>query len=135
MMRYSRVRSAGLLLGLGLGGFAEVILLRQVEPWIHAAAWAAAFGGVIALWRAIRGPGRLPRTRTLLGYLLVGWGVFNLAEGLVAHHVLGLHYLHWLYVIAGAALVLVGLAVRDGDDRMPAPAAERRMGRDRRLAL
>ena len=135
MMRYARVRSAGLLLGMGLGGFAETLLLQQVDTLIHAAAWAAMFGGVIALWRAIRGPGRLPRTRTLLGYLLVGWGVFNLAEGLVAHHVLELHYVHWLYVIAGGALVLAGLAVRDGDDRLPAPAGERRMGRDRRLAL
>lgn len=28
----------------------------------------------------------------LIGTLLLGWGIFNLAEGLVDHHLLGLHH-------------------------------------------
>jgi uncharacterized membrane protein len=136
-MRYAKVRNAAVLLGLGLAGFGESLVLGRTDPWAHALAWLAALAGVFALWRAVRGPGRLPSARTLVGYLLVGLGAFSLADGLIAHRLLELHAFgealyDWLYVIAGGALVLIGLAVRDGQDRAPAPLGERRVAERRR---
>lgn len=172
MSRYGRARNAALLLGVGLGGFADGIVLHQIAQWhqmlsfvvpphtmeamkqnmtadglFHLATWAATFAGVLALWSAVRGAGRLPSTRTLLGCMLAGWGAFNLVEGIVDHHVLELHHvrdlpLHvpaydWLFLLAGGVgFVLAGLALVDRRDR-PLPVGveiERRSGFDRRLA-
>jgi uncharacterized membrane protein len=167
-MRYARIRNAALLLGIGLGGFLDGTVLHQIahwhqmlsaqvapetieamrrnmsaDGWFHFAAWGVTFAGVLVLWSGIRGPGRLPSTRTLLGYMLVGWGAFNLVEGVIAHHILELHHVRdlpthivfydWAFLIVSGALILIGLAVRDGKDRVPAPLADRRAGRDRRL--
>ena len=51
-----------------------------------------AFAGVMVLWSAVRGPGALPTTRYLLGSMLLGWGAFNLVEGIIDHHLLDLHH-------------------------------------------
>jgi uncharacterized membrane protein len=56
----------------------------------HAATWLAVVAGLVLLWRVGR-RGRLPG-RALLGLTLAGWGLFNLVEGIVDHHVLGLHH-------------------------------------------
>jgi uncharacterized membrane protein len=76
--------------------------------------------------------------------MLVGWGAFNVVEGIVDHHILELHHVRdlpthimfydWAFLILSGALVLIGLAVRDGKDRVAAPLADRRGGRDGRLA-
>jgi uncharacterized membrane protein len=54
----------------------------------------------------------------LLGGMAIGWGSFNLVEGLIDHHLLGLHHvkehaanpLAWdiAFLVFGAVLVLVG---------------------------
>jgi uncharacterized membrane protein len=59
--------------------------------------------------------------RALLGFVLVGWGVFNLVEGIVNHEILGIHHvrddvthhLPWdlAFLGLGAGLVGVGLTV------------------------
>ncbi len=50
--------------------------------------------GVIVLWRAARqGPLR-PSGTLLLGSVLMGFGIFNLVEGLVDHQILGLHHVN-----------------------------------------
>lgn len=167
-MRYERARNAALLLGVGLGGFLDGIVLHQIaqwhnmlssalppetmeamkrnmaaDGWFHLATWAATFAGVLMLWRAVRGAGRLPGTRSLLGYMLVGWGAFNLVEGIVDHHVLELHHVRdlpfhvplydWVFLAAGGiGFILAGLAMVERAVR-PAPLdAERRSGFDRR---
>jgi len=168
-MRYEKARNAALLLGAGLGGFLDGIVLHQIAHWhqmlsarvppervvdlernmmadggFHLFTWSLTFAGVLVLWNAIRGPGPLPATRTLLGYMLVGWGAFNIVEGVVNHHLLELHHVRdlpthivfydWAFLILSGALVLIGLAVRDGKGRVAAPLTERRTGRERRLA-
>ena len=144
-MRCRSIRNAAILLGAGLGGLLDGIVLHQVAAgWIHAALWLAALTGFLALWNGLRGPGRLPATRTLLGYMLVGWGSVKLAEGIVNHYLLALHpvrdmpahvvFYDWAFIILSVALILLGLALRDGKDRIPAPLPERRSGHDRRLA-
>ncbi|GAA4444481.1 hypothetical protein GCM10023170_022020 [Phytohabitans houttuyneae] len=107
------VLGPGLLLGAGLGGFVDGILLHQILRWhhlltarrdadltanlvadglFHAATWFAVFGGLMWLWQRSRARSRSFPWPALIGPLLAGWGLFNLTEGLVNHHVLGLHH-------------------------------------------
>jgi uncharacterized membrane protein len=113
-------RAPGLLLGVGLGGFVDGIVLHQILQWhhllsdhgdyptttvagleantladglFHAATWLAVVAGLWLLWRRLRGPGERLAGRVLVGWMLVGWGAFNLVEGIVDHHLLGLHHL------------------------------------------
>ncbi|UOY02567.1 DUF2243 domain-containing protein [Blastococcus sp. PRF04-17] len=151
-------RTSGLLLGLGLGGFVDGIVLHQILQWhhmvsartspttlaglelntvadgfFHAATWVlvvAASLTSIAAWRQ----GRLaPNYRFHLGLVLVGWGLFNLVEGLVNHQLLGVHHvrddlgapLSWDlgFLLSGVVLVAVGWWVhRQGARRLLARA-------------
>ena len=142
--------AAGLLLGAGLGGFIDGIVLHQMLPWhnmlsaqlppdtlvgakvnmywdgvFHAAVWVLTAIGLGMLWSAT-GRADVPRSgRTLWGGLLLGWGLFNVVEGLIDHHLLGLHHV-WEYATnktawdlaflgLGALLLLSGWAlIRDG---------------------
>jgi uncharacterized membrane protein len=122
-MRYKRARNAALLLGVGLGGFLDGILLHQIahwhqmlsavappdsleamrrnmsaDGWFHLATWAVTLAGVFMLWSAARQTGPLPTTRTFVGTAIVGSGVFNLAEGAVNHFLLELHHVRDLPV-------------------------------------
>jgi uncharacterized membrane protein len=142
-MRSAKIRTGAILLGAGLGGLLDGIVLHAIAQW-HGAAWLLTLAGVAALWNGLRSPGRLPATRTLLGYMLVGWGGVKLVEGIVNHHLLELHqvrdlpphvvFYDWAFIVLSGALILLGLALREGKDRVPAPLAERRSGHDRRLA-
>ncbi|HYI02145.1 DUF2243 domain-containing protein [Hyalangium sp.] len=134
--------SAGVLLGAGLGGFADGILLHQILQWhsmlstqlpptelvsmkinmfwdglFHAFTWLATVLGLGLLWRAGQRPEVPWSTRTLVGSLAIGWGAFNLVEGLIDHHLLGIHHvrpgegqLAWDlgFLAFGALLVGVG---------------------------
>lgn len=121
---FRRARLAGILLGLGLGGFADGIALHQIahwhsmlsarvpptdvasmrvnmaaDGWFHAGTWLLVLAGVLLLYGAASVPGeRLPPVRWLLGLMLGGWGAFNLVEGVVDHHLLGLHHVRDLPV-------------------------------------
>jgi len=111
--------SGALLLGMGLGGFLDGIVLHQILQWhnmlssripptdlvamkynmvwdglFHALAWLATAVGVGALWRSgLRNedPGA---TTTLFGSGLLGWGLFNVVEGTIDHQLLGIHHVH-----------------------------------------
>lgn len=109
--------TASILLGIGLGGFVDGIVLHQILQWhhlvsmlyapdtvpnlqintfwdglFHAATWVATAVGLALLWRASRTPGVLWSTRAFVGSLAAGWGLFNLVEGIVNHHLLGIHH-------------------------------------------
>ncbi|MGI8800688.1 MAG: DUF2243 domain-containing protein [Solirubrobacteraceae bacterium] len=113
-----RFTTAGVLLGIGFGGFVDGIVLHQILQWhhmltsegdfpattvagletntlsdglFHAATWAFALAGVLMLTRAMRN-GYRGAARHLLGLMLAGWGAFNLVEGIVDHHVLRIHH-------------------------------------------
>ena len=109
--------AAGLLLGAGLGGFVDGIVLHQMLQWhnmlsaqlppdslvrakvnmywdgvFHAAVWVLTAVGLALLWRSSGRPD-VPRSgRTLVGGLLLGWGLFNVVEGVIDHQLLGLHH-------------------------------------------
>jgi uncharacterized membrane protein len=147
-MRQNRARTAALLLGIGMGAFFDGISLHQIaqwhnmlsakvppstmeamrtnmaaDGWFHLAAWLATLAGIFALWSAARAAGPLPSTRSFAGSMLMGWGGFNLVEGLVDHHLLELHHVRdlprhapaydWAFLLVGGiGLLLLGWALR-----------------------
>jgi uncharacterized membrane protein len=142
----------GVVLGLGLGGFVDGILLHQILQWhhmltstdtdnigvdyypadtvhgleintiwdgfFHTFTWLAVLIGLGLLYsRVTHSRGRVWASRVLWGWILVGWGVFNLVEGIVDHHILGIHHVRsgeyqtWWdigFLVLGALLVLGG---------------------------
>ena len=137
-MRYRRARNAALLLGVGLGGFLDGIVLQQISQghqmlstrWFQLALWLITLAGVFLLRSAVRGAGPMPSARGFTGYLLVGWGAFNVVEAIVDRG----PAVDWIFLGLGVGLVVLGLALRE---RLPLPAgveAERRSGADRRAA-
>jgi uncharacterized membrane protein len=117
--RRGPIVGAGLILGIGLGGFVDGILLHQILQWhnmlssvvpptdlvdmkynmvwdglFHALTWALCAIGVGLLFRAGRRADVAWSGRILVGALLGGWGLFNFVEGLIDHQVLGIHHVH-----------------------------------------
>jgi uncharacterized membrane protein len=109
----------GLVLGVGLGGFVDGILLHQVLQWhhmltstgccsartvaglddntladglFHVATWLAVIAGTTAYIRDWQRGRVAPPWRAHAGAVLLGWGAFNLAEGAVDHQLLGIHH-------------------------------------------
>jgi len=109
--------TASTLLGVGLGGFVDGILFHQIlqthnmlsakvpkasipnmeinmfwDGLFHAATWTLTLIGVIMLFRAgERRAGSWSGT-AFVGALFLGWGLFNLIEGLIDHHLLNIHH-------------------------------------------
>jgi uncharacterized membrane protein len=108
-----------LLLGLGLGGFVDGIVLHQVLQWhhmlsdtgehptstiagleantladglFHAGTWVLVAVGMALMVRAWQRGALAPPWRLQIGILLAGWGVFNVVEGVVDHLLLGVHH-------------------------------------------
>jgi uncharacterized membrane protein len=50
--------------------------------------------GLARLWRAGQRSDVPWSTRTFVGSLFMGWGLFNLVEGLIDHQLLGIHHVH-----------------------------------------
>ena len=150
----SHLRSPGILLGIGLGGFVDGIVLHQILQWhhmltsrgahpantvagletntlwdglFHAATWVAVAAGLYLLWRRLAGRTQGPiRARAFLGWMLFGWGLFNLVEGIVDHHVLSIHHvregsneLAWdlAFLTLGALLLIGGWLLARADER------------------
>jgi uncharacterized membrane protein len=140
-------RRPGILLGLGLGGFADGISLHQIAQWhnmgsailppitmeamksnmlwdglFHAAVWTMTLVGVYWLLSDARKGKVLPNVSSFTGLLVLGWGIFNLVEGIIDHHVLNLHHVRdipvhvplydWLFLaIGGVGFILIGLGM------------------------
>ena len=122
-----RIGLPGVVLGVGLGGFVDGIVLHQILQWhhlltstdtdnigvpyyppdtvhglrvntlwdglFHTFTWLAVLIGLALLYsRVSHARGRAWTSRALWGWVLVGWGAFNLVEGLLSHHLLGIHH-------------------------------------------
>lgn len=112
---------AGIVLGVGLGGFVDGIVLHQMLQWhhmltaydqhhypattitglevntlwdgiFHASTWVATALGLGMLWRAAGVPGVRWSGRAFVGALAAGWGGFNLVEGIIDHQILAIHH-------------------------------------------
>ena len=127
-------RAPALLMGIGLGGFIDGIVLHQILQWHHMLTGDA--GGepidTVAGLEANTLIDGLFHLATWMfvatGMLLAGWGGFNLVEGLIDHQILGLHHvrddlgapLGWdlAFLALGALLILGGLALGRSGQRM-----------------
>ena len=107
----------------------------------HTFTWLSVLTGLALLYsRVSHSRGRLWTSRVLWGWVLVGWGVFNLVEGVLDHHLLGTHHVRsgeyqtWWdigFLALGALLVSGGWFLqRSGTliDPGPDPAPSRARG-------
>jgi uncharacterized membrane protein len=110
--------AAGIVLGIGLGGFFDGIVFHQLLQWhhmltshgdypmntvpglevnttwdgiFHATTWIATVAGLALLWNLDR-RFDVRWSGVLVGALLMGWGGFNVVEGVIDHHLLGIHH-------------------------------------------
>ncbi len=139
------------LLGVGLGGFFDGIVLHQILQWHHMLTssgdypattvtglevntlWDGFFHvttyvfvgvGVFMMWNRGREGGVVWSWKSVLGWALVGWGLFNLVEGILDHHILQVHHvksgpneLAWDlgFLALGLILVLAGTWLAGSD--------------------
>ncbi|MFT3769789.1 MAG: DUF2243 domain-containing protein [Minicystis sp.] len=122
--------AAGTALGIGMGGFVDGIVFHQIlqihnmlsairppinlvnaeinmfwDGLFHAFTWTMTAVGIGLLWRAVNRPRAFLSTRVFAGTLLLGWGLFNLVEGIIDHHLIGIHH-----VVEGANHLAYDLA-------------------------
>lgn len=133
------VIKAGLVLGVGLGGFIDGIVLHQILQWhsmlssvipptdlvamkanmlwdgmFHLLTWTVTLIGVVMLAKAAHlCKGEVPN-RMLAGSMLAGWGMFNLVEGTLNHLVLAIHHVrpgesHLVWDVAFVTIGGIGL--------------------------
>ena len=149
--------AAGLLLGIGMGGFVDGIVFHQIlqthnmlsakrpptsvvnlevnmvwDGLFHAFTWLMTALGLVLLFRAGRRADVPWSGRLLLGAMIAGWGLFNLVEGVIDHHVLHLHHVverlglsvwDWLFLASGVVFMLIGwLMIRSGSRQATALA-------------
>jgi uncharacterized membrane protein len=111
--------AAAVLLGVGLGGFIDGIALHQILQWhnmlssrvpptdlfamkynmvwdglFHAFTWLATAAGIGALWRVELRRDVAGATPILVGAMLLGWGAFNVVEGVIDHQLVAIHHVH-----------------------------------------
>ena len=70
----------------------DLILNTTADGLFHVATYLFAVLGLVMLWRARRAFGAQSHGRYFAGALLIGAGSFNLVEGVVDHHLLGIHH-------------------------------------------
>ena len=137
------IAPAGIMLGIGMGGFFDGILLHQIlqvhamlsakipldsmmnmktnmtaDGLFHAVTWVATLIGIFLLWNTLNRRSDLrPSGTAFVGYLLAGWGWFNLVEGIIDHHILNLHHViqalgksvwDWAFLASGVVLIVIG---------------------------
>jgi uncharacterized membrane protein len=80
----------------------------------HAFTWIMTVAGLASLWSTVRRRDVVLSTRALVGSLLLGWGTFNLVEGIIDHQILNIHhvvegpnYLAYDLAFLGFSVVLV----------------------------
>ena len=150
--------AAGIFFGLGLGGFFDGIVLHQILQWhhmvtsagypansvpnlefntlldglFHASTYVFVVIGLLLLWRTAHKAHLWWSGKMLVGSMLMGFGIFNVVEGVVDHHILGLHHVNetvprsqWIYwdigfLVWGAGMLVGGwLLLRRGREESP----------------
>ena len=111
--------AAGIFFGLGPGGFFDGIVLHQILQWhhmvshrrpptdldalrfntvwdgvFHASTYVFVVLGLFLLWRTAHRWHLWWSGKMLLGTVLMGFGLFNLVEGVVDHQLLELHHVN-----------------------------------------
>lgn len=126
---------AGILIGIGMGGFIDGIMLHQIFQWhsmvsnwippttmdamkinmlwdgiFHALVWVVTLIGILQLWNAAYHRRTIPSLQSFIGQFILGWGLFNLVEGIVDHHILAIHYVRQIpnYTVYNLSFLAVG---------------------------
>jgi len=141
MMTRRPLIAAGTLLGIGMGGFVDGILFHQLlqfhsmlsaqvtrttvagleinmfwDGLFHVLTWTMTALGLALLWKAVQRRDVPLSTKTLVGSMALGWGLFNLVEGIIDHHLLHIHHvtetenhLIWDLAFLASGLLLIGI--------------------------
>jgi uncharacterized membrane protein len=138
------IMKSGVLLGIGIGGLTDGIVLHHILQWHNMLSarvppvsmtamtqnmlcdglfdlvmLCIAVVGIALLWREARAGIAFESGTSFMGHVLVGWGAFNVIEGLVDHEWLGLHHVRdlpvfipiydwWFLAVAGIGAALLG---------------------------
>jgi len=138
--------SAAMVLGIGLGGFIDGIAFHQILQWhamlsnkmppatvlaktvnmfwdgvFHGFCFVVVLTGVVLLWRLLWRKDIDRSGRLLGGGLLIGWGMFNIVEGIIDHHLLKLHNVreissnpelwNWGFLGISVLMIIIGWAI------------------------
>jgi uncharacterized membrane protein len=157
--------AAGAALGLGMGGFLDGIVFHQIfqlhnmlsnqyfpdsvvnleinmfwDGIFHAFTWIVTALGIALLWNAARRPDVPWAKKTFFGSLILGWGVFNLTEGIINHQLLAIHHVveratglaqvFWdlVFLASGVLFITIGLTLIKGDHRRLSALTKRDAG-------
>lgn len=133
------------LIGIGMGGFVDGILFHQIlqlhnmlsnvvlrdtleneqvnmfwDGLFHALTWTMTGAGILLFWSTARRATAVPGPAAFWGSVLLGWGLFNLVEGLIDHQILQVHHVYqngnhllWdmVFLLAGVLLCVTGGAL------------------------
>lgn len=140
--------SATVVLGMGVGGFIDGIALHQILQWHEMLSnklppdtlmnksvnmfWDGIFRaftlitttvGIWLFWKLLHKPDINKSGYLLSGGMLMGWGLFNLVEGIIDHHILSIHNVRevspnqtlWNYgfLVFGILLLIAGWLLAD----------------------
>ena len=128
----------GIIVGIGLGGLFDSFMFHKILQWhqmlsnvipadsieniqrlmvfdgyFDAFNFAVLLIGATTLWRAGYYRVAMPSLGPFMGQMLFGAGLFNLVEGVIDHHVLGIHnvrqvpeyaYYNWGFLALAAVL-------------------------------
>jgi uncharacterized membrane protein len=114
---YKPLVSAGIFLGIGMGGFVDGIVFHQIlqthgmlsasvpkttvanievnmfwDGLFHALTWLMTAIGIALLFKAGRQRDVAWSGKALVAAMFLGWGLFNFVEGLIDHFVLNIHH-------------------------------------------
>jgi uncharacterized membrane protein len=141
-MKSKPLIAAGTLLGIGMGGFVDGILFHQIfqihsmlsvkmpqdilvnvktsmvwDGLFHALTWVTTAVGLVVLWNAGKAIDCSWSGQTLWGSLFLGWGIFNVVEGIIDHHILGIHHVverlgvsiyDYVFLASGVVFLIIG---------------------------
>ena len=143
------LNAAGLAIGIGMGGFVDGILFHQIfqfhnmlsakiptdtlvgakvnmvwDGLFHSLVWVSTAIGIWLLWKALTPPRAILSGKAFVGSMLMGWGLFNVVEGVIDHHILHLHHVYELmgqsvwdyaFLIWGALMIAGGWSMRKAE--------------------
>jgi len=152
-MNMKPLLASGVLMGIGMGGFVDGILFHQIfqlhsmlsaklpqtslvnveismvwDGLFHAFTWLTTVISIILLWHAVKRPEVPWSGKALVGAQLLGWGIFNLVEGMIDHHLLGIHHVverlgvsiyDYLFLASGVVFIGIGVLLIRSVQRFP----------------
>lgn len=147
--RRKLINTGSFIFGFGFLGALDGIIFHQLLQWhsvymatdrpgqimsdglFHFAVTITLIIGGVLLWLA-GNPSNLSKgVRLLIGWFLIGGGVFNLVEGIINHHLLQIHRVKpgdpnalaydLAFLASGLLLFIIGYLIKQRKDRQSTP--------------